>query len=113
MKHTQLKYSYIESVDSWNNPIAKNGFYDDCQFAEFTGCWDDKDDFYEVLFLSDGQSFCLDPNGNECEIPETDNWIEDDKTYIYYNEDTDEYFEQTTNGNFWAKITKPVLVNPF
>ena len=112
MKHTQLKYDYIKSVDSWENPIAKNGFYDDCQIAEFTGCWDDKDNFYEVLFFDD-KTFCIDESGNEVDLPETDNWVEDDKTFLYYDEETDKYFEQQTNGNFWAEITKPILVPVF
>ena len=113
MKHRQLKYDYIKAVDSWENPIAKDGFYDECQVAEFTGCWDDKDNYYEVMSLEDGTQVCIDSNGNECELPETDNWQEDGNTYLYYDSDSNQYFEQETNGNFWYQITKPVLIPIF
>ena len=112
MEHTQLKYDLIKSVDSCDNPIAKDGFYDECQIAEFTGCWDEKDNYYEVMFYN-GLSFCIDENGDECEIPETDNWQEQDITYLYYDEKTNKYFAQETNGNFWGEITKPSLIKPF
>lgn len=112
MKHTQLKYEYIKSVDSWENPIAKNGYYDDCQIAEFTGCYDDDDNYYEILYYNN-QTFCIDSKGNEVDVPETDNFQDDSNIYLYYDDETDSYFEQNTNGNFWYQIEKPILVNPF
>jgi hypothetical protein len=112
MKHTQLKYNYIKSVDSWENPIVKEGFYEDSQIAEFTGCWDENDNYYEVLFY-DAKTYCIDSNGNECNLPDTDNWQEQDTIFLYHDEDTNTYYEQNTNGNFWYEIDKPLLVPAF
>ena len=112
MKHTQLKYDYIKPVDSWENPIAKEGFYDESEIAQFTGCWDDQDNYYEVLFYKD-DTFCIDENGNEVNLPDTDNWQDQDTTYIYFDDESGKYFEQSTNGNHWYEITEPVLMKPF
>ena len=112
MKHTQLKYDILNAVNSNDNPIAKDGFYDECQIAEFTGCWDEEDNYYEVLFYNN-ESYCIDRDGNQCEIPETDNWAEENQTFIYYDENSDKYFEQHQNGNFWFEVTKPILIPAF
>lgn len=109
MKHAQLKYDYIKPVDSWDNPIVKEGFCEDCQIAEFTGCWDNKDNYYEVLFY-DGKTYCVDSNDNECDLPDTADWQDQDVIYLYCDQKTDTYYEQNTNGNFWFEITKPVLL---
>lgn len=112
MKHAQLKYDYINSVDSWENPIVRDSSYEETQIAEFTGCWDENDNYYEVLYFDD-KTYCIDSNGNECEVPETDNWQDDSNIFLYYDEDSDTYYEQNTNGNFWYQITKPILVPAF
>ena len=90
--------------------INKDGFYEETQIAEFTGCWDEEDNFYEVMFYKD-ESFCLNKDGKLCEIPETDNWMEEDQTFLYYDENSGKYFEQHQNGNFWEEITEPVLID--
>jgi len=105
----KLEYSIIGSVNSNDNPIAKEGWYDECQIAEFTGCWLD-DKYYEVLFYKDN-SYYLDENGNLCDDIDTEDWKEDDQIYIYFDEDSNRYFEQITNGNHWYEITEPKLID--
>ena len=104
----KLQYDLIQHVDSWENPIAKEGFYQECQIAEFTGCWDENEQFYEVLFYKD-ETFCIDGNGKEAELPDTEKWVEDDIIFIY--EDEGKYYQQTTNGNHWCEVTEPKLID--
>ena len=103
----KLSYDIISPIDSWDNPIVKDDLYDDCQIAEFTGCWDDKDNYYEVLFFED-KTYYLDESDKLFDDIDPESW-EEHSTYIYYDDKTKKYFEQVTNGNFWYEITKPIL----
>jgi hypothetical protein len=106
----KLEYQILKSVDSNDNPIVLDSCYEDCQIAEFTGCWDAKDNYYEVLFF-ENKAYYLDELGNLFNDVETEDWQEDSNIYIYYDEVTDTYYEQDTNGNFWYEISKPILTN--
>ena len=106
----KIQYSIIKHVDSWENPIAKDGFYDDCQIAEFTGFMFN-DTFYEVLNYKN-ETLCVNSvTGEPFEIPDEElDWMEDSKMYLYYDDESGKYFAQETNGNFWAEITEPILI---
>ena len=106
----KLSYNIINPIDPWDNPIVNDDLYDDCQIAEFTGCWDDKDNYYEVLFFDD-KAYYLNELGELFDNIGTDDWREMDNIYIYYDEKSNKYFEQVTNGNFWYEITKPMLTD--
>ena len=123
MNIKKLQIDKVADVDSWENPIAANGWYDECQKGSVTSfCFekDGKELIFETIEFEqtcvalchedDKQYPSLDAVEKEFGV-DRDEWHwHDEPNNIYYDEDSDKYFYQITNGNYWIEIKKPYWI---